>query len=359
MSSEQQHHKRARLDETAKANNISQQDQGRRYTVSLAIPGSIIDNAQTKELKTVLAGQIARAAAIFKIDEVVVFDDRSSGDTAIGEISSRNTDGNAFLAHVLQYLETPQYLRKQLFPRHHHLQFAGLLSPLDTPHHLRKDEACRWREGIVVPGIKQRSNHSSRGPARSAEGELQKEEEAEEQGSDLVYVGLNREIKLDRRLKPGVRVTVEINMKGQHRNGGSSRTKGVAVPPSAPREKAGLYWGYKVRNADSLATAMTECPYPGGYDLRIGTSENGDHVTSETTMPAFNHLLVVVGGVAGLERAVEDTEELAIQSSSTKFLFDKYFNVLPGQGSRTIRSEEAVLLTMSVLRPLIESFGKV
>ena len=31
---------------------------GRRYTVSIALPGSIIDNAQTQELKTYLAGQV-------------------------------------------------------------------------------------------------------------------------------------------------------------------------------------------------------------------------------------------------------------------------------------------------------------
>ena len=31
---------------------------GRHYTVSIALPGSIIDNAQTHELKTYLAGQV-------------------------------------------------------------------------------------------------------------------------------------------------------------------------------------------------------------------------------------------------------------------------------------------------------------
>ena len=31
---------------------------GRRYTVSIALPGSIIDNAQSTELKTYLAGQV-------------------------------------------------------------------------------------------------------------------------------------------------------------------------------------------------------------------------------------------------------------------------------------------------------------
>ena len=49
---------------------------GRSYTVSLALPGSIIGNAQSAELRTYLAGQIARAAAVFNIDEVVVFNEQ-------------------------------------------------------------------------------------------------------------------------------------------------------------------------------------------------------------------------------------------------------------------------------------------
>lgn len=72
---------------------------GRHYTVSIALPGSIIDNAQTQELKTYLAGQvrylcimytkrnktslilsthsqIARAAAVFSIDEIIVFNEQ-------------------------------------------------------------------------------------------------------------------------------------------------------------------------------------------------------------------------------------------------------------------------------------------
>jgi hypothetical protein len=36
-------------------------------TISIAIPGSILDNAQSLELRTYLAGQIARAACEFNI----------------------------------------------------------------------------------------------------------------------------------------------------------------------------------------------------------------------------------------------------------------------------------------------------
>lgn len=79
---------------------------GRPYTVSIAIPGSVIDNTQTTELATAVAGQIARTAAIFKIDEVIVIDDAANKQE--GTVGA----GAAFLARVLQFMETPQYLRR-------------------------------------------------------------------------------------------------------------------------------------------------------------------------------------------------------------------------------------------------------
>ena len=83
---------------------------GRPYTVSIAIPGSVIDNTQTTELATAVAGQIARTAAIFKIDEVIVIDDAANKEE--GTIGA----GAAFLARILQFMETPQYLRR--YPIH-------------------------------------------------------------------------------------------------------------------------------------------------------------------------------------------------------------------------------------------------
>ena len=79
------------------------------YTVSIAVCSSMVDNAQSMELATMLAGQVARCAGIFCADEIVVVDDygqRGGGN----EISSCA----AFLARVLQYMETPQYLRRTL-----------------------------------------------------------------------------------------------------------------------------------------------------------------------------------------------------------------------------------------------------
>lgn len=63
--------------------------------------------------------QIARTAAIFNIDELVIIDDTPQRKD--GTVSA----GAAFLARVAQYLETPQYLRKALIPMHPDLRLAG------------------------------------------------------------------------------------------------------------------------------------------------------------------------------------------------------------------------------------------
>ena len=48
---------------------------GRSWTVSVAFPASIVDNAQSSELKSYLVGQIARTLCVFNIDEVIVYDE--------------------------------------------------------------------------------------------------------------------------------------------------------------------------------------------------------------------------------------------------------------------------------------------
>ena len=156
-------------------------------TVSIAIPGSVICNAQTRELQTALAGSIARAAAVYRVDEIIVFDDglgsvlntlsnyrRGPSSREFGKRDNTeskeqkqqevqehkqstekkreqpSTDPHAFLARILQYCECPQYLRRKFFPMHPDLQFAGLLPPLDMPHHLRRYDVLGYREGVVV-----------------------------------------------------------------------------------------------------------------------------------------------------------------------------------------------------------------
>ncbi|XVF63179.1 hypothetical protein PTKIN_Ptkin09bG0067500 [Pterospermum kingtungense] len=290
-------------------------------TVSIAIAGSIIDNAQSLELATRLAGQIARAATIFRVDEVVVFDNKSNsgnnGAFTTQNHSNENERGAAFLVRILQYLETPQYLRKVLFPKHNSLRYVGMLPPLDAPHHLRKHEWSLYREGVT---LKERATSS---------------------GGTMVDVGLDKNVVVGQLLEPGIRVTVAM---GDNHNFDSDLPRQVASS-SKPREKAGKYWGYKVRYASNISSIFADCPYKGGYDHLIGTSEHGLIVnSSQLTLPGFRHLLIAFGGLSGLEKSVEEDHKL--KGKNVRDIFDMYLNTCPHQGSRTIRTEEALFISL-------------
>ncbi|GBP65300.1 Putative methyltransferase C9orf114 [Eumeta japonica] len=301
-------------------------------TVSIAIPGSILENAQSAELRTYLAGQIARAACVFCIDEVIVYDDigdkidtkKSKLEDVEGVKVARKSCVQ--LARILQYLECPQYLRKHFFPLHKDLEFAGLLNPLDAPHHLRSSNDFKYREGVTM--------NKNVKPGKGSQ----------------VNVGLLQDVSTDKLLNPGIRVTVKMLPLAE----GSKKLKGKIVSLSTPRADTGVYWGYTVRIANNLSQVFSQCPYKDGYDLTIGTSDKG---TSIDDMPVkgvnYHHVLIVFGGLHGIEAALESDEHLQVEEPS--LLFDHYVNVLPNQGSRTIRTEEAVLIALTSLRTKLKA----
>ena len=301
----------------------------RPKTVSIALPGSIVDNCQSRELQSYVAGQVARAAAIFQIDEVIVFNE--SPATAI----KPRWNPNVFLARILQYLETPQYLRKPLFTMQKDLKYAGLLNPLDTPHHMKMEDVTPFREGVVVNR-----------PAKASR--------------SWVNVGLRREVLIDYSIPPKTRVTVKM---GESRDASTAATadpkpygtRGTAVAFTTPRDEQKLYWGYQTRIASSLSAVWEECPFKSGYDVTIGTSERGDSsvLDADFAIPQCKHLLIVFGGVQGLEIAVDADSKLEVPGKDARCLFDMWVNTCPFQGSGTIRTEEAILISLSSLSSFV------
>lgn len=238
---------------------------------------------------------------------------------------------------------------------HANLKTAGALPSLDLPHHLRADEWCPYREGVTI---------DSQGLSSS--------------GTTFVEAGLRIPVSVDADISPLTRVTLKFGSGAEidSKNPKVQEIKAEAVNPVEPREDSGYYWGYNVRRADSLSAVFTECTYEGGYDVTIGTSERGVDLQSLYSSPSvistsnnegdekngakeevsgkFKHLLVVFGGVAGLEMAVKndaDLQKLGVKDATD--VFDHWVNVCPGQGSRTIRTEEAVWIGLMGLRRLV------
>ena len=66
-----------------------------------------------------------------------------------------------------------------------------------------------------------------------------------------------------------------------------------------------------------LVLFSTECPFDGGYDMSVGTSERGNPLSTllengnpSCIEPSWKHLLLVFGGVSGLEAALSADCEL-------------------------------------------------
>jgi hypothetical protein len=154
-------------------------------------------------------GRIARAAAVFCVDEIIVFDDNPSG-FAPNVVSDRYTRGkkskskqeildsipegdqpwqnpDQFLYHVLAFAECPPHLRfchddpsLSIFQKHKNLEWAGTLPSMDMPHHLRPHEWCQFREGVVAgPADPPAAAKSSKKDSKKGESKLRCERQSD------------------------------------------------------------------------------------------------------------------------------------------------------------------------------------
>ena len=93
--------------------------------LSIAIPDSSLQDESTHLYKTRKVSIIARACAIFKVNQIFIYKDKNG-----------NKHDSMLLSTLLKYLETPQYFRRQLFPKSKLLSYSGVLQPLNIPNHL-------------------------------------------------------------------------------------------------------------------------------------------------------------------------------------------------------------------------------
>jgi predicted SPOUT superfamily RNA methylase MTH1 len=272
---------------------------------SIAIPTSVVSDTPHLREKTSKIGLIGRAAAIFRINEIIVYPDDMKVD---------QTREMSLIALLLSYMETPQYLRKELFKLQPELQFAGILPPLRTPHHplnkkIRSLKIGDYREGVTLA----KANEGTR-----------------------VDIGVEQHaLILNKHLPVGKRVTVKIVRIG----------KQVEIE-LASRDEASEYWGYIVsmerRSLEEIADRKR-------FDLIIATSKNGALINdvadklTEKWKVAKTILLAFGAPTRGLYEIAES------DGFSLDDVADFVVNTVPRQGTVTVRTEEALIASLSVL----------
>jgi len=262
--------------------------------LSVAIPESALSDESLKIDKTRKISILARACSIFKIDTIYVYQE---GDS--------KQDGS-LLVMILKYLETPQFLRRRLFPKMNDLKFAGVLQPLKIPSHITPANSKKIirgdvREGIVV-SIK---------------------------GKRFVDVGINQLIQFFGKTAIGKRVTVQFKE-------GYPKLSVKEIDKS----EIPFYWGYSVKERANLFSIINEWKGNIIITSRKGKTATKEQVSKYTT--SDQPTLVVFGSPEKGVHEILGGKMKNVQNAKT-------LNFFPNQATQTVRLEEALLGTLAII----------
>jgi hypothetical protein len=261
----------------------------------VSLPDTVLEDKRSPRDKTAKLGLIARSCAIFGVDLIEVFrDPAGQGEEQV-------------IRKVLEYLETPQYLRKRLYPLDDVLRYAGLLPPLRIPSHRPRISLDKLPIGEVREGVVN--------------------------SDGTVDIGLDRAPKLEGEAPANTRVTVRV---------------ASLSPPSVElisREKAGDYWGYRVE-----PKSVWEVLSDSRFKVKVATSRLGTPLTE-------------VVGRLGTSMRLTDSIKLIFGSPSRGLYdiigpdldrrVDFVVNLFPEQHVETVRTEEAIFAGLGLVSHLL------
>jgi len=280
----------------------------RRISISIAVPAGIVADVPHLREKTAKIGLLGRGAAIFRVEEVAVYLDVDGAECR------RSLD---LVCKVLEYVSSPQYLRKILFKRDPELKFVGILPPLRTPDHplvtrMANLRIGEYREGAVL---------SSNG------------------GESTVEIGVEHPLRVRGSFEIGARVTTR-----------------VIDPPNGlgeivDRDGVDVYWGFRVSAHRSSLGGLLR---GRKRDAVIAASRFGKPVTAiwgelSELLSKSRDVLMVFGSPSEGIAAILARENVNLEAS-----VDAVVNTVPLQGTATIRTEEAVIASLAVFDTMIE-----
>jgi predicted SPOUT superfamily RNA methylase MTH1 len=276
----------------------------RRVRLDILIPSSFSREASSPRDKVLRLGMLARFLAAARVEALIIYHE---------DVEKPDRRNAGLIKLIMDYLNTAPYLRRRLYRLVPELRYAGLLPPLNIPTHPERAglDYPHYREGLVI-------SSGSR---------------------SVVEAGLEKPLRLRRRLAQGSRVILRIEPRGDGRVSVAARSRRVVE----------VYPGFR--------TAIVEGRLPeivGGYDLRIATSRRGADIRE--ILPALREACAGKGRIcvafgASREGLYEVAER---QGFRLEEHFNYIVNVMPLQGVRTIRTEEAVAYALAILNLVLD-----
>jgi len=263
--------------------------------LSIAIPDSSLKDEKKHENKTRKIFQIARAAGIFQIREIIIYKDGREFE-----------NDSKLLSTILRYLETPQHFRKRLYPKSGLLQFVGALSPIKMPNQtgtsdVRQVKKGDIREGVIYP----------------------------KDGKKFIDIGVEYSIPYYGKKDIGKKTIVKI--KDSFPNFTVYDIEKKQIPN---------FWSYDVKHGGNLFSLLSEWKGP-----KILTSRKSKKIKDDDMkkiLSSKEEILVVFGTT---DKGIHEMLDKKI-SNIQNF---KAWNFFPNQGTETVRLEEAILGCLSII----------
>lgn len=264
--------------------------------LSIFIPNSFLSESKDLKIRTYKVGILGRALAIFQADNVVIYNDDNV----------KNEDGEMdgeFIAEILSYMNTPQYLRKKAFPIRPELKHVGILPPLRTPHHPvnSQPDVGDYRQGFTVKRNKK---------------------------GTFVDIGMDKLAFCKEQLSVKRIFDFKITKIAK---------KEVIVTPDKPDD---VYWGYNVMSSTKSLKNSLKLIKP---DLVVETTRYGDYIDSifdelKPKVEESKSIAILFGGpYSSIQEDVSNPNWDLVK-----------LNTIPDQGTETVRTEEAVVATLSL-----------
>ncbi|CAN5735923.1 putative RNA uridine N3 methyltransferase [soil metagenome] len=273
-----------------------------RFDVS--IPDSFLYDVSTEIDKTLKIFQLSRALSIFRVNNVFIYHDK---------LLNASKNDLQLMVTILEYLDTPQYLRRKLYPKLEILKNVGKLHPIRSHHHKDRLEIREVKSGEIRVGV------------------VEKRRDAY-----FVDVGLSIPIQYDGKFKHnGRKVNVKLL---RHKN----YLNAIDIEKNEITE---LYWGYNLHQIRDLKNIMDKFPL-SNIILTSRHSKTFNPFENEFSklngLLGNNSILVVFGSPKFGLNSILSKEQMNIS---------KYYsyNFFPNQGTQTVRLEESIYGVLSIL----------
>ena len=278
--------------------------------LTICVPSSLVREAEDGREATRKLGYVARAAAVFRADRIVVFPDR--------EGEGRRDEG--YVRAVLGYAATPPELRKDLWGRRDELRYAGVLPPLRVP----------WQTGSAPDGAESKTQGlvTEVGP----EGRVRVNSPLREHPISLL-------VPSEMEVRAGERVTIRVSSREPVRARITGKPSAGFQVVGADLSEALVDGGLAVATSrhganlsvSRLGELVADASKAGGYTVAFGAPERG--------------LPEMLGcQPEDVHTAVEDGRRVEPDPG-----FDLWLNTIPSQGSGVVRTEEALFATLGSL----------